>query len=128
MPRGHCHRHGAQHGPCSCGLGRMSRLVEPIVLSLLARGEARYGYEITGRANKATLTDSAVDDAAVYRALRALEQAGCVVSQWQPGVGGPRRRAYEITDLGRQHLKDWLTVLDRHIRVLRDFVASHPAD
>jgi len=61
----------------------------------------------------------------VYRTLQTLETAGCVVSQWQPGSGGPHRRMYEITDVGRQHLQDWLTVLDRHSRVLQDFVASH---
>ena len=125
MRRGHCLRHDAQQGPCSCGLGRMARLVEPVILSLLAREEAAYGYEIIEQANKRALTDSAIDAAVVYRTLQTLEMAGCVVSQWQPGSGGPHRRMYEITDVGREHLQDWLTVLDRHGRVLQEFVASN---
>lgn len=125
MRRGCCHRHQAQDGPCSCGLGRMPRLVEPVILALLACEEARYGYEIMEQANRQTLTDSEIDAAVVYRTLRTLEQAGCVTSEWQPGTGGPHRRMYEITAVGRQHLQDWLTVLDRHSLRLQDFVNHH---
>lgn len=125
MPRGRCHRHGAQYGPCSCGLGRVSRLVEPVILSLLARREARYGYEIIEEANRRALTDSEIDAGVVYRTLRTLEEAGCVVSEWQQGAGGPDRRMYEITAVGQEHLQDWLTVLDRHAKAVQDFVASN---
>ena len=122
MRHGHCPRHAAQSGPCSCGLGRLSRLVEPVILSLLSPGEARYGYEIMEQANHQALTDSQIDAAVVYRTLRTLEEAGCVTSEWQPGAGGPHRRMYEITEVGRQHLRDWLTVLDRHGQRLQEFV------
>jgi DNA-binding PadR family transcriptional regulator len=100
-------------------------LVEPVILSLLARREARYGYEIIEQANRRALTDSEIDAAAVYRTLRALEEAGCVVSEWQHRAGGPDRRMYEITDLGQEHLLDWLTVLDRHAKAVQDFVTSN---
>ncbi len=103
----------------------MSRLVEPVILSLLARHEARYGYEIIEEANRRALTDSEIDAAVVYRTLRTLEQVGCVVSQWQRGAGGPDRRMYEITEVGEQHLQDWLIVLDRHAKAMQDFVTSN---
>lgn len=125
MRQGHCHRHGAQREPCTCGLGRMHRLVEPVLLSLLSHGESHYGYELMESANREALTDSEIDAAVVYRTLRTLEEAGCVTSEWQPGAGGPHRRVYEITDVGRQHLQDWLTVLGRHATTLQAFVARH---
>ena len=128
MRRGTCHRHGNQSGPCSCGLGRMPRLVEPVILSLLAEGQTRYGYEIMEQANQQALTDSAIDAAVVYRTLRMLEGTGCVVSEWQAGIGGPHRRMYEITAQGRQHLSDWLTVLQRLAANLQTFVARQSAD
>lgn len=128
MRRRMCHRHGPHAEPCSCGLGRMSRLVEPVILSLLARGQARYGYEILEQANQEALTDSEIDAAAVYRTLRTLEEAGCVVSEWQPGQGAPDRRMYAITPLGRQHLQDWLAVLSRHAARLQRLIALHQAD
>ncbi|MHB8995532.1 MAG: PadR family transcriptional regulator [Armatimonadota bacterium] len=95
--------------------------MEPVILSLLERGEARYGYEIIEQANRQTLTDSEIDAAVVYRTLRTLEEAGCVTSEWQPGAGGPHRRMYEITRVGREHLKDWVQVLERHADRLRTF-------
>ncbi len=99
----------------------MPRLVEPVLLSLLDREQARYGYELMEQANRQALTDSEIDAAVVYRTLRTLEEAGCVTSEWQPGAGGPHRRMYEITDLGRAHLQDWLTVLERHAALIRQF-------
>jgi PadR family transcriptional regulator, regulatory protein PadR len=99
----------------------MPRLVEPFILSLLEREQARYGYEIIEQANRQTLTDSEIDAAVVYRTLRTLEEAGCVTSEWQPGDGGPHRHMYEITGVGREHLQDWLTVLERHADRLRQF-------
>jgi len=120
VPRGSCHRHGRQFGPCSCSLGKLSRLVEPIVLHLLARGEARYGYELIEHAHGLELTDTEIDPGVVYRTLRRLEDAGCVRSHWEPGPGGPNRRMYELTDVGRQHLQDWATVMER--------VGSHMVD
>jgi PadR family transcriptional regulator PadR len=93
-----------------------------VILSLLTNSQAQYGYEIIERANAMALTDSGIDAAVVYRTLHTLEQANCVVSQWQPGDGGPQRRMYEVTDLGREHLQDWLIVLARHADALRAFV------
>ena len=99
--------------------------MEPVILSLLARREARYGYEIIEQANRRALSDSEIDAGVVYRTLRTLEEAGCVVSEWQQGAGGPDRRMYEITEVGQEHLLDWLTVLDRHGKAIQDFVTSN---
>jgi PadR family transcriptional regulator, regulatory protein PadR len=123
-----CRKHAASREPCSCGLGRMSRLVEPLVLSLLAREEARYGYEIIELANQRPLTDSEVDAAVVYRTLRTLEEAGCVESEWEEGARGPARHTYRITDVGRQHLLDWRDVLERHTKALQGFLATCTPD
>ncbi|MBU0608376.1 MAG: helix-turn-helix transcriptional regulator [Armatimonadetes bacterium] len=106
----------------------MSRLVEPVILSLLDRGEAQYGYEIMEQANREALTDSEIDAAVVYRTLRTLEQSGCVTSEWQPGAGGPHRRMYEITAVGREHLEDWVAVLGRHSQRLQEFVRQMETD
>lgn len=125
MRQGHCHRHGNQRGPCTCGLGRMHRLVEPMLLSFLNQGDGHWGYELMEQANREALTDSEIDAAVVYRTLRTLEDAGCVTSEWQPGDGGPHRRIYAITETGRLHLRDWLTVLERHAGRLQDFVTRH---
>lgn len=127
MPRGHCRRHGAGYGPCACSLGRLTRLVEPAVLFLLATGQATHGYEIIAQANELYLTESVIDAAAVYRVLRDLEGQGCVVSQWSTEGSGPARRIYQITDLGRQRLEDWVAVIDRWAGNIQQFVARYRA-
>jgi len=124
MPRGQCRRHGQQFGPCSCSLGKLSRLVEPAVLYLLCRQETAYGYELLQQLPEVALTDSEIDVAAVYRILHTLEQAGCVTSQWKPGPGGPDRRVYTITQVGREHLQDWAAVLERRGHQMIEF-AQH---
>ena len=111
--RGQCRKHDQQFGPCSCSLGKLSRLIEPVILYLLYEGEPRYGYELLERVPEMALTDSEIDVGAVYRMLRRLEQAACVTSEWQPGPGGPKRRMYTITEVGQEHLHDWAAVLER---------------
>jgi len=94
------------------------------MLYLLASGRARYGYELQELLRQEAMTDSEIDPGVVYRTLRQLEQAGCVVSSWEPGVGGPNRHVYAITDLGRDHLGNWVVVLRRRAEHILSFVAE----
>ena len=68
-----------------------------LLLSLERRGTS-YGYELYETARSLGL---AVDLAAVYRALRTMQQRELVTSQWVPSVSGPDRRLYSLTDSGR---------------------------
>ncbi len=111
--RNQCRRHGQDYGPCSCGMGKMPRLIEPVLLYLLSDGQVHHGYELIDMARREALTDSEIDAGGVYRVLRRLEEAGCAESRWQPGEGGPRKRLYLITETGRRHLADWSTVIAR---------------
>ena len=43
----------------------------------------------------------------VYRALRALEDDGLVVSEWRRDLPGPAKRTYTLTDDGRALLDEW---------------------
>lgn len=101
---------------------RLSRLVEPAVLYLLGTGAAAHGYDLLGQVNEMGLTDTQVDPAAIYRILRQLEAEGAVVSTWDTSGGGPARRNYELTELGRARLASWMRVIDRRARAMREFV------
>ena len=102
----------------------MARLVEPTVLYLLASGQARHGYEIMQAAQLTPIADGPLDPGAVYRALRSLEQEGCVVSAWQPGPAGPARRMYAITQMGLQRLAQWTAVLEQRATALQQFTEN----
>lgn len=52
-----------------------------------------------------------VDVGNVYRALRALEDDGLVVSEWRADLPGPAKRTYTLTDEGRGLLGEWQRAL-----------------
>lgn len=101
---------------------RLSRLIEPALLYLLARGVAAHGYDLLGEVNEMGLTETQVDAGAIYRALRQLEEEGAVVSAWDTSGGGPARRNYELTELGRAKLASWVQVIERRAVSMASFV------
>jgi len=102
---------------------RLSRLIEPAVLYLLGTGAAAHGYDLLSEVNEMGLTDTQVDPGAIYRVLRQLEAEGAAVSTWDTSGGGPARRNYELTDLGRARLASWVNVIDRRAEAMQQFVA-----
>lgn len=106
----HCKHNG--QGPCTCEMGNLYRFCEPIVLLTLARLGTAHGYQISAEAAPLNVTHAGVDGAAVYRALRRLESSGCVSSTWDTRGGGPARRVYALTPRGREHLHEWVQVMD----------------
>lgn len=71
------------------------------VLAALAEGET-YGYAITARLDELGL--GAVKGGTLYPLLARLEQADLVTTQWRPGVGGPGRKYFALTTVGRAEL------------------------
>lgn len=121
MPRQRC-CHEQHQQPCSCEMGNLYRFVEPIVLLSLARLGTTHGYAIAQEAEKLAVTHAGVDVAAVYRTLRRLEQMGYVRSEWDTEVSGPARRDYTLTDEGRDHLRQWVTVLGEVMEALTKII------
>jgi len=103
---------------------RLSRLIEPVVLYLLGKGVAAHGYDLLGEVNAMGLTDTPVDAGAIYRVLRGLEAEGAVVSTWDTSGGGPARRNYELTELGRARLASWVQVIARRAEAMERFIAE----
>jgi PadR family transcriptional regulator, regulatory protein PadR len=93
-------------------MGHLSRLIEPVVLFLLARNGPSYGYELAAELANYSLSETGVDRTALYRCLRQLEANGHLVSHWDLPAAGPARRVYNVTPKGHVHLEEWMTVLD----------------
>ena len=85
---------------------RVERFAEPALLRLLAE-RPTHGYELLEQL-PALLGEDRVDVGNLYRALRALEEEGLVVSEWQAELPGPAKRTYTLTDDGRTALEAWL--------------------
>lgn len=70
-------------------------------LLLLLKEEPGYGYDLVTRLKVLGIED---DSAAVYRALRALEEKSAVSSYWNTSSTGPARRMYRLTPQGEDLL------------------------
>jgi len=87
--------------------------LKPIILSLLAHGEA-YGYEILQRIEN--LSDGKLQWTAgtMYPVLHRLETKGLITAHWRPSETGPRRKYYRLTSKGSRVLevekRQWLDV------------------
>jgi poly-beta-hydroxybutyrate-responsive repressor len=96
----------------------VERFGEPALLLLLSRGPT-HGYELLELLPE-LVGEERVDVGNVYRALRALEEEGLVVSEWQAELPGPAKRTYTLTDEGTSALRAWLDSLE----ALRDALAT----
>lgn len=83
-------------------------VIELCVLSMLYRKDS-YGYDVSEYISKRIN----ISDGTVYPILRKLKSEGLVTTYLSEESGGPPRKYYKITELGReQYLKDkaeWLS-------------------
>jgi PadR family transcriptional regulator PadR len=102
----------------------VERLGEPALLLLLSDGPT-HGYELLERLPP-LIGEERVDVGNVYRALRALEDEGLVVSEWRADLPGPAKRSYTLTEEGRSVLGQWLASLSELRDSLAAFLAMSP--
>ncbi len=123
MPRRVCPRHPDRQS-CTCAMGNLYRFVEPVLLLLLNLHGRSHGYELSGKLAEYALTDAEIEAAALYKTLRQLEGTGCVTSEWDLAGPGPARRVYALTPRGREHLDEWIAVIDHMSRSMSRFVRA----
>lgn len=82
----------------------MKGTLDMLVLRTLA-GEARHGYGVSEWIRERTGGALAVQDAALYQALRRLEERGLVEAEWGLSENNRRARYYRLTASGRKRLK-----------------------
>ena len=73
------------------------------VLRVVADGPT-YGYAIAARLADAGL--GSVKGGTLYPILARLETEGLVTSSWEAGDGGPGRKFFTLTDVGRDALRE----------------------
>ena len=82
--------------------GATPEYVEACLLLVLGERPG-YGYEL--KAELAELGVEVTDRGRLYRALRAMETAGLVSSDWDTASAGPARRTYRLTAEGHGRLR-----------------------
>ena len=85
--------------------------------------DAMHGYAIAEWIETRGGGELVIVDAALYKALHRLENAGSIVSEWGLSENNRRARYYTLTAQGRAHLRAeaavWLRYSTAVTRVLR---------
>ena len=96
---------------CPCAGRNLDKLVQPAILTLLAREDA-HGYMLVQHLAEMPIFRGQKPDATgVYRFLRQMEERELVTSTWDTSETGPAKRLYHLTDAGRACLNRWAETL-----------------
>ncbi len=114
-----------EHEPDAlCVQGRMAKFMEPCLL-LLLRGQRSHGYELMEKLSDLGFEGTSSDMATLYRTLRQLEDDGMVLSEWEEGSQGPKKRVYELTEDGLILLENWASVIGQNRDRLTRFLKAY---
>ena len=103
-------------------MGKLSRLIEPVVILAIKQHPNSHGYDLIQHVQKLAMTDSEIEPGAVYRMLRQLESAGMVVSTWDTSGHGPAKRCYSLTADGEEHLAEWAQLIEKRRQEMEGFL------
>src|SRR6266436_2824463 len=86
---------------------------EPLILSLLSRGES-YGYALIQEVKRLSGDKIAWTDGMLYPVLHRMEREGWIESQWGEAENGRKRKYYSLAKAGKKALQEqreqWVTV------------------
>lgn len=107
----------------------LNRLSQPTILTLLAASDTPlHGYVIVQRAAQSPMFGGKKPDATgIYRALKRMEEAELVSSEWDTPDEGSAKRLFTLTDKGRSCLRRWIDALACYevtIEELRGFASA----
>jgi transcriptional regulator len=77
--------------------------LDVLILKTLTLG-ALHGYDISRSIETRSLDAFTVEDAALYKALHRLEDAGAIQSEWGVSASSRRAKFYSLTAVGRRLL------------------------
>lgn len=91
----------------------LNRLSQSTILTLLAANDKpMHGYIIVQQAAHSPMFGGKKPDATgIYRALKRMEEAELVTSEWETPEEGSAKRLFTLTDKGRHCLRRWIDAL-----------------
>jgi DNA-binding PadR family transcriptional regulator len=91
---------------------------------MLHKGPA-HGYSLLNGLDEFGFNLDRLDPSLVYRALREMETASLVISEWGDESLGPQRRVYSITQEGEKTLAQWIADLRRTRQEIDTLLAAY---
>lgn len=98
----------------SCKGLYLDKLIQPSILIELAR-EPAHGFLLLQRLKNAKLVESSLDPTGFYRNLKKMENDGYITSDTEE-TRSQGKKVYQITDFGRQSLRNWQATLEKYER------------
>lgn len=95
---------------CESNYQKMQGFMEVCLLLLLYK-EPGHGYGLIEQLSFFGFIEENFNVSSLYRTLRKMEKDGLVISSWLEGSQGPKKRVYNITDVGKQELETWVVIL-----------------
>lgn len=95
---------------CYSKTHRMERFME-VCLLLLLHQETAHGYKLIEQLSYFGFSEDQLNVGTLYKTLRKMEKEALVLSVWEEGGLGPKRRVYNITDSGKKELDSWIQIL-----------------
>ena len=113
---------------CACKGRNLDKLLQPLILCILAEGGSMHGFAILKEIAKNKRFDGKAPDATgVYRYLKKMEGSGLLVSEWDMGSvdeNGKPKRVFTLTDKGRACLGNWAVALTDYCDYISGLVDS----
>lgn len=101
--------------------------LDVLILRTLA-GEPMHGYGISRWIRARTEGALSVQDAALYQALRRLEQKGWVAADWGVSENNRRARYYRLTHAGRTQLRKETSAWQRYAEAVFRVLEPTPGE
>lgn len=112
---------------CSCKGYNLDKLLQPNILTLLARKNL-HGYLIIQELEKKNLFQGEkADNTGIYRALKTLEDKELVQSEWDIDGSGAAKKIYRITKEGKECLANWIETLNDYKKMIEIIIKDAKA-
>ncbi|MCX6087665.1 MAG: PadR family transcriptional regulator [Caldiserica bacterium] len=95
-------------------------LLVSILFSLL--NKPSHGYALLDEIKETGIEAVEIPYGVLYRSLRLMEMDGLVKSEWHVEETGPSRRIYNITEKGKDYLKDWAKTAKKRVNSILNLV------
>ena len=101
--------------------------LDVLILKTVSWGPA-HGYAISRWIRESSADDLVIEEGALYPALRRLEEAGLVASEWRRVDTGREARVYSLTSDGRRVMRVQVATWQRYVSAFTRVLETKPTE
>ena len=101
--------------------------LDVLILKTISWGPA-HGYAISRWIRESSADDLIIEEGALYPALRRLEEAGLVASEWRRVDTGREARVYSLPPEGRRAMRAQVATWQRYVSAFTRVLETRPKE